>query len=64
MVEHTHEELHPYALISEIMFHLSFAQQFGLGLQVARDAMEENGNPSMEFDFAPTCVSVTPRSAR
>ena len=51
-------------LIAEIMFHLGFAQRFGLGLQVARDAMEANGNPSMEFNFAPTFVNVTLRSAR
>lgn len=51
-------------LIAEIMFYLGFAQRFGLGLQVARDAMEANGNPSMEFNFAPMFVSVTLRSAR
>ena len=51
-------------LIAEIMFHLGFAQRFGLGLRIARDAMEENGNPSMEFNFAPTFVNVTLRSAR
>lgn len=51
-------------LIAEIMFHLGFAQRFGLGLQVARDAMEANGNPSMEFNFAPTFVNVTLRSAQ
>lgn len=51
-------------LIAQIMFHLGFAQQFGLGLQIARDAMGANGNPSMEFNFAPTFVRVTMRSAR
>lgn len=51
-------------LIAEIMFHLGFAQRFGLGLRIARDAMEANGNPSMEFNFAPTFVSVTLRSTR
>lgn len=51
-------------LIAEIMFHLGFAQRFGVGLRIARDAMEANGNPPMEFNFAPTFVNVTLRSAR
>lgn len=51
-------------LIAEIMSHLGFVQQFGLGLQIARESMEANGNPSMEFTFAPTFVGVTLRSAR
>lgn len=51
-------------LIAEMMFHLGFAQRFGLGLRIARDAMEANGNPAMDFDFAPTFVNATLRSAR
>lgn len=51
-------------LIAEIMSHLGYAQQFGLGLHFAKDAMEANGNPSMEFKFAPAFVKVTLRSAK
>ena len=51
-------------LIAEIMFHFGFAQRFGVGLRIARDAMEANGNPPMGFNFAPTFVNVTLRSAR
>ena len=51
-------------LIAEIMYRLGFAQRFGLGLQIAREAMQLNGNPPIEFDFASTHVTVTLRSAR
>lgn len=51
-------------LIAEIMSRLGYAQQFGLGLQFARDAMEANGNPLMEFNFEPAFVKVTLRSAK
>lgn len=50
-------------LIAEIMHRLGFAQRFGLGLPLAREAMETNGNPPLEFDFSPTHVSVTLRPA-
>lgn len=51
-------------LIAEIMYRLGFAQRFGLGLQIAREAMQLNGNPPIEFGFASTHVTVTLRSAR
>lgn len=50
-------------LIAEIMHRLGFAQRFGVGLPLAREAMEANGNPPLEFDFSPTHVSVTLRPA-
>ena len=49
-------------LIAEIMQRLGFAQKVGLGLPLARKALEENGNPPLEFDFSPTRVKVTLRS--
>lgn len=50
-------------LIAEIMHRLGFAQRFGLGLPLAREAMETNGNPPLEFAFFPTHVSATLRPA-
>ena len=50
-------------LIAEVMHRLGFAQKFGMGLPLAREAMEANGNPPLEFDFSPTRVSVTLRPA-
>ena len=48
-------------LIAEIMHRLGFAQKFGLGVPLAKDAMEANGNPPLEFDFSPTRIMVTLR---
>ncbi|GBE11364.1 divergent AAA domain protein [bacterium BMS3Bbin12] len=50
-------------LIAEIMRNLGFAQRFGMGLPVAKKALEDNGNPAPEFDFSPTHVAVTVRPA-
>ncbi|GIX46301.1 MAG: transcriptional regulator [Candidatus Tectimicrobiota bacterium] len=50
-------------LIAEIMYHLGFAQRFGLGLLLAEKALAENGNPPPEFRFTPTWVLVTVRPA-
>lgn len=50
-------------LVAEIMQHLRFAQRFGLGVPLARKALEENGNPEPEFDFQPTLVTATIRAA-
>lgn len=51
-------------LIAEILYHLGFAQRFGLGLRIAKEAMQLNGNPRIEFGFASTHVTVTLRIAR
>ena len=45
-------------LIAEIMHHLGFAQKFGMGIPLAKEALEANGNPPLEFDFSPTRVIV------
>ena len=50
-------------LIAEIMRNLGFAQRFGVGLSIARKALEDNGNPPPEFDFSPTHVTVIVRPA-
>ncbi len=49
-------------LIAEIMANLGFAQRFGLGIPLAREALQKNGNPPPEFDFQPTHVAVTVRA--
>ena len=46
-------------LVAEIMHHLGYAQRFGLGVQLARNALRKNGNPEPTFDFQPTRVQVT-----
>lgn len=51
-------------LIAEAMHHLGFAQRFGLGVPLAREALAGNGNPGPEFNFQPTCVGVVVRAAR
>ena len=50
-------------LLAEIMANLGFVQRFGLGLPLARRALEANGNPAPEFDFEPTLVVATVRAA-
>lgn len=51
-------------LIAEIMHRLGFAQEFGMGIPLAKGALEENGNPPLEFDFSPTRVIVKLRPVR
>lgn len=51
-------------LVAEIMHHLGFAQRFGLGVPLAREALAKNGNPAPEFAFEPTQVAATVRAAR
>ena len=46
-------------LLAEIMHHLGFAQRFGLGVPIAREALAANGNPEPEFRFEHTLVGVT-----
>lgn len=51
------------SLVAEIMHHLGFGQRFGLGVPLAQEALQENGNPPAAFDFQPTQVAVTLRLA-
>lgn len=50
-------------LLAEIMCCLGFGQKIGLGLPLAKEAMEANGNPPLEFDFSPTRVIARLRPA-
>jgi len=43
-------------LVAEAMRTLGYVQRFGLGIQLARSALRENGNPELEFDLQPTVV--------
>ena len=50
-------------LLAEIMANLGFAQRFGLGVPLARQALATNGNPAPEFEFQQTRVVATVRPA-
>ncbi len=50
-------------LLAEIMYHLGVAQQFGLGVPLARSALAANGNPPPEFRFERTRLLATVRRA-
>ena len=51
-------------LVAEIMHHLGFAQRFGLGIPLAKSALDGNGNPEPEFDFRSSLVAVTVRAVQ
>lgn len=61
--ENIHQGVTDYRnpLIAEILFHLGFAQRFGLGIQLAKESLRDNGNPPPEFIFQPTHVNVVVR---
>lgn len=50
-------------LVSEIMHNLGYAQRFGMGIPMAREALSENGNPPPEFFFEPTTICAVVRPA-
>ena len=50
-------------LLAEIMANLGFAQRFGLGVPLARQALATNGNAAPEFEFQQTRVVATVRPA-
>lgn len=50
-------------LVAEIMHHLGYAQGFGIGVPLARQALAANGNPPPEFHLQPTAVQVILRPA-
>jgi len=37
--------------LAEAMRHLGYAQHFGVGIQIAREALARNGSPPPEFQF-------------
>ena len=51
-------------LVAEIMRNLGFAQRFGMGIPLARDALAKNGNPPPEFEFDPVRVLVKVKAAK
>lgn len=51
-------------LIAESMHHLGFAQRFGIGLPTARQALRDNGNPPLQFQFPELHFVVSIRPAR
>ncbi len=51
-------------LLAEIMANLGFAQRFGLGIPMAKEALRANGNPPPEFRFEPQLVTVIVRTRR
>lgn len=51
-------------LIAESMHHLGFAQRFGMGLPTARQALRDNGNPPLQFQFPELHFVVSLRPAR
>ena len=51
-------------LLAEIMGNLGFAQRFGLGIPLAREALRGNGNPEPEFRFEQQRVTAVVRARR
>lgn len=51
-------------LIAESLHHLGFAQRFGMGLPMARQALRDNGNPPLQFQFPDLHFAVSVRPSR
>lgn len=49
--------------LAEAMKNLGYVQRFGMGLEIARNELEKNGNPPPEFDIQATNILVTVRRA-
>lgn len=45
--------------IAEVMKSMGFMEHFGRGIEIAREALEDNGNPQPEFSIEPTFVFAT-----
>ena len=50
--------------IAEAMKNLGFMQRFGIGIATARNALQENSNPELEFKIEDTFIHATIQSAR
>ena len=50
--------------VAEVMRNLGFVQRFGVGIQTARKELEDNGNPSPEFNVQDNHVLVLVRARR
>jgi len=49
--------------LASVMKELGYVQRFGYGIPTARRALEKNGNPAAEFDFADEYTTVVVRKA-
>jgi ATP-dependent DNA helicase RecG len=47
--------------VASAMSNLGFVQQFGVGIQIARKALKDNGNPAPVFDVQDNHIMVTVR---
>ncbi|MCL6613251.1 MAG: hypothetical protein K6U03_01305 [Firmicutes bacterium] len=47
--------------VAEALRNLGYVQRFGVGIQIARKVLAENGNPEPEFDVQENHVLVTVR---
>jgi ATP-dependent DNA helicase RecG len=47
--------------LAEAMKNLGYVQRFGVGIQLARRALEQNGNPPLEFDVQDAHILATVR---
>lgn len=50
--------------LAEAMRHLGYAQHFGVGIQIAREALARNGNPPLEFNLDAGPVMAIIRKAK
>ena len=50
-------------ILAEAMRNLGYVQNFGVGIQIAREAMARNGNPPIEFRVDSRTVVTTLRRA-
>ncbi|MBN2023275.1 MAG: putative DNA binding domain-containing protein [Pirellulales bacterium] len=51
-------------LLAEAMKVLGYVQRFGMGLQLAREALDNNGNPTFEHELSPNAVLAKVRKQR
>ena len=47
--------------VAEVMRNLGFVQRFGVGIQIARKALQDSGNPEPAFDVQDNHILVTVR---
>ncbi len=47
--------------LAEAMKNLGYVQRFGVGIAIARNALERNGNPELKYDVQPGHVLATVR---
>ena len=50
--------------LAEAMRHLGYAQHFGVGIQIAREALARNGNPPPEFQIDTGVMAILRKGER